>query len=63
MHRQRADALQESLAVATRTEAMKPSELGRVEIDTTVMFPTRQAAQPGTRAAGASGPEARGETG
>ena len=37
--------LQESLAVATRTEAMKPSDLGRVIIDTTVqpktvMFPT-----------------------
>ena len=37
--------LQESLAVATRTEAMKPSDLARVVIDTTVqpkavMFPT-----------------------
>ena len=37
--------LQESLAVATRTEAMKPADLGRVIIDTTVqpktvMFPT-----------------------
>jgi IS5 family transposase len=37
--------LQESLAVATRTEAMKPSDLSRVIIDTTVqpkavMFPT-----------------------
>jgi IS5 family transposase len=37
--------LQESLAVATRTEAMKPSDLSRVVIDTTVqpkavMFPT-----------------------
>jgi transposase, IS5 family len=37
--------LQESLAVATRTDAMKPSDLARVEIDTTVqpkavMFPT-----------------------
>jgi len=37
--------LQESLAVATRTEAMKPSDLSRVAIDTTVqpkavMFPT-----------------------
>src|SRR5207248_2367996 len=37
--------LQESLAVATRTQAMKPSELARVVIDTTVqpkavMFPT-----------------------
>src|SRR6516165_12006205 len=38
--------LQESLAVATRTEAIKPSDLARVVIDTTVqpkavMFPTR----------------------
>src|SRR5256886_8974339 len=37
--------LQESLAVATRTNAMKPSDLARVVIDTTVqpkavMFPT-----------------------
>ena len=37
--------LQESLAVATRTDAMKPSDLARVVIDTTVqpkavMFPT-----------------------
>ena len=37
--------LQESLAVATRTEAMKPSDLARVVVDTTVqpkavMFPT-----------------------
>src|SRR6516162_6333220 len=37
--------LQESLAVATRTDAMKPSDLARVAIDTTVqpkavMFPT-----------------------
>ena len=37
--------LQESLAVATKTEAIKPSELSRVIIDTTVqpknvMFPT-----------------------
>ena len=37
--------LQESLAVATRTEAMRPSDLARVVIDTTVqpkavMFPT-----------------------
>jgi IS5 family transposase len=37
--------LQESLAVATKTEAMKPSDLARVVIDTTVqpkavMFPT-----------------------
>src|SRR2546425_3261823 len=37
--------LQESLAVATRTQAMKPSNLARVVIDTTVqpkavMFPT-----------------------
>ena len=37
--------LQESLAVATRTEAIKPSDLARVVIDTTVqpkavMFPT-----------------------
>jgi IS5 family transposase len=37
--------LQESLAVATRTEAMKPSDLSRVIVDTTVqpkavMFPT-----------------------
>src|SRR6478735_11806729 len=37
--------LQESLSVATRTEAMKPSDLARVVIDTTVqpkavMFPT-----------------------
>ena len=37
--------LQESLAVATRTEAMKPTDLSRVIIDTTVqpkavMFPT-----------------------
>jgi len=37
--------LQESLAVATRTEAIKPSELSRVIVDTTVqpknvMFPT-----------------------
>src|SRR5437016_13635890 len=37
--------VQESLAVATRTEAMKPSDLARVVIDTTVqpkavMFPT-----------------------
>jgi transposase, IS5 family len=36
--------LQESLAVATRTDAMKPSDLARVVIDTTVqpkavMFP------------------------
>jgi transposase, IS5 family len=39
------EKLQESLAVATRTEAMKPSDLARVVIDTTVhpkavMFPT-----------------------
>ena len=52
--------LQESLAVATRTEATKPSDLARVVIDTTVqpkavMFPRRQAAQPGARAAGALG--------
>jgi IS5 family transposase len=38
--------LQESLAVATRTEAIKPSDLARLVIDTTVqpkavMFPTR----------------------
>ena len=37
--------LQESLAVATRTDAMRPSDLARVVIDTTVqpkavMFPT-----------------------
>jgi IS5 family transposase len=37
--------IQESLAVATRTEAMKPNELARVVVDTTVqpkavMFPT-----------------------
>src|SRR5258708_11293076 len=37
--------LQESLAVATRTQAMKPSDLARVVIDTTVqpkavIFPT-----------------------
>ena len=37
--------LQESLSVATRTEAIKPSELSRVIVDTTVqpknvMFPT-----------------------
>ncbi len=37
--------LQESLAVATRTAAMKPSDLARVVVDTTVqpkavMFPT-----------------------
>ena len=37
--------LQESLAVATRTEAIKPSDLNRVIVDTTVqpknvMFPT-----------------------
>ena len=37
--------LQESLAVATRTEAMKPKDLARVIVDTTVqpkavMFPT-----------------------
>ena len=37
--------LQESLAVATRTEAMRPKDLARVIIDTTVqpkavMFPT-----------------------
>src|SRR5437870_9361363 len=37
--------LQESLAVATKTEALKPSELSRVIVDTTVqpknvMFPT-----------------------
>jgi IS5 family transposase len=36
--------VQESLAVATRTDAMKPSDLARVVIDTTVqpkavMFP------------------------
>src|SRR5262245_28670857 len=47
--------LQESMAVATRTVAMKPSDLARVVIDTTaqpkaVMFPDRrQAAQPGAR--------------
>ncbi len=37
--------VQESLAVATRTEAMKPSDLARIVVDTTVqpkavMFPT-----------------------
>src|ERR1700693_5372540 len=37
--------IQESLAVATRTEALKPSDLARVVVDTTVqpkavMFPT-----------------------
>ncbi len=37
--------LQESLAVATRTEAIKPTDLNRVIVDTTVqpknvMFPT-----------------------
>jgi IS5 family transposase len=37
--------VQESLAVATRTEAMKPRDLARVVVDTTVqpkavMFPT-----------------------
>ena len=37
--------IQESLAVATRTEAMKPRDLARVVVDTTVqsravMFPT-----------------------
>jgi IS5 family transposase len=41
--------LQESLAVATRTEAMKPSDLARVIIDTTVqpkavVFPDRRRA-------------------
>ena len=41
--------LQESLAVATRTDAMKPSDLARVVIDTTVqpkavMFPRHRAA-------------------
>ena len=59
--------LQESLAVATRTDAMKPSDLARVVIDTTVqpkavMFPTdAQTAQPGARAAGATDEEARRE--
>ena len=37
--------IQESLSVATRTEAMKPKDLARVVVDTTVqpkavMFPT-----------------------
>jgi len=34
--RQAQGALQESLAVATRTDAMMPSDLTRVVIDTTV---------------------------
>src|SRR5499433_2010144 len=59
--------LQESLAVATRTDAMKPSDLARVVIDTTVqpkavMFPTdAKLLKPGARAAGATDEEARSE--
>ena len=57
--------LQESLAVATRTDAMKPSDLARVVIDTTVQGgdvpDRRQTAQPGARAAGATHEEARRE--
>jgi transposase, IS5 family len=51
--------IQESLAVATRTEAMKPRDLARVVVDTTVqpkvvMFPTDrcQAAKSSTRTPG-----------
>src|SRR5436309_8700637 len=59
--------LQESLAVATRTNAMKPSDLARVVIDHGAAeggdVPDRcQAAQPGARAAGTSGEEARRES-
>src|SRR5213078_2887825 len=58
--------LQESLAVATRTDAMKPSDLARVVIDTTVqpkavMFPTDAKLLNRARAAGATGEEARRE--
>ena len=50
--------LQESLAVVTRTDAIKPSELSRAIVDTTVqpknvMFPTPmrsfEASEPGAR--------------
>ena len=59
--------LQESLAVATRTDAMRPSDLARVVIDTTVqpkavMFPTdAKLLNRGARAAGATDEEARSE--
>src|SRR5437016_7793239 len=59
--------LQESLAVATRTDAMKPSDLARVVIDHHGaaeggdVSDRRQAAQPGARAAGATDEEARRE--
>ena len=53
--------MQESLSVATKTEAMKPSELSRVIVDTTVQpknvtFPTdAKLSEPGAREAGAAG--------
>jgi hypothetical protein len=58
--------LQESLSVATRTKAIKPSELSRVIVDTTVQpqerdIPNRcQASEPGAREAGAAGAAHRG---
>jgi hypothetical protein len=53
--------LQESLAVATRTEAMKPSDLARIVVDTkAVMFPTdAKLLKWGARAAGAADQEGR----
>ena len=52
--------LQESLSIAVKTEAIKPSELSEVMIDTTVeprnaTSRRRQAAQPGARDPGAAG--------
>ena len=57
--------LQESLSVATRTEAIKPSELSRVIVDTTVQpknvtFPPTRSSEPGAREAGAAGAAPRG---
>jgi IS5 family transposase len=56
--------LQESLSIATKTGAVKPSQLAEVIVDTTVqpknvMFPTDAASQSGTRDPGAVGQGAR----
>ena len=57
--------MQESLAVAARTDAIKPTDLSRVVVDTTVQekavaFPTdAKLLQPRAREAGAAGQTAR----
>jgi hypothetical protein len=58
--------IQESLSVATRTEAIKPSELSRIIVDTTVqpkecdVPDRRQALEPGKRDPGSAGRKAWG---